>query len=107
MYKPSIRQAIAICKLILARFMNRGICEIKDFIEIAVVTSPLENQALARKIATELLSYRDPAKNRVSSDTIRSDMFGSETAQDLLNDLGLDMSELDEIFDVKEEGGLE
>ncbi len=99
MYKPSIRQAIAICKLILARFMNRGECEIKDFIEIAVVTSPLENQALARKIATELLSYSDPTKNRISSDTIKSDMFGKGTAQDLLDDIGLDMSELDEVFD--------
>ena len=99
MYKPSVRQAIAICKLILARFMNRGACEVSDFIEIAVVTSPLENQALARKIATELLSYNDPSKNRMSSDVIKSDMFGSETAQDLLDDIGLDLSELDEVFD--------
>ena len=99
MYKPSVRQAIAICKLILARFMNRGACEVSDFIEIAVVTSPLENQALARKIATELLSYNDPSKNRMSSDVLKSDMFGSETAQDLLDDIGLDLSELDEVFD--------
>ena len=99
MYKPSVRQAIAICKLILARFMNKGECEVSDFIEIAVVTSPLENQALARKIATELLSYNDPSKNRISSDVIKSDMFGSETAQDLLDDIGLDLSELDEVFD--------
>ncbi|MFX1448296.1 MAG: hypothetical protein ACFFCG_09175, partial [Promethearchaeota archaeon] len=99
MYKPSIRQAIAICKLIIARFMNRGQCEIEDFVEIAVVTSPLENQALAHKIATELLSYSDPTKNRVSSDMLKSDMFGSETAQDLLDELTLDLSELDEIHD--------
>jgi len=99
MYKPSIRQAIAICKLILARFMNRGVCEVNDFIEIAVVTSPLENQDLARKIATELFTYNDPTKNRMSSDAIKSDMFGGETAQDLLDDLGLDLSELDEVFD--------
>ncbi len=99
MYKPSVRQAIAICKLILARFMNRGACEVSDFIEIAVVTSPLENQALARKIATELLSYNDPSKNRMSSDVLKSDIFGSETAQDLLDDIGLDLSELDEVFD--------
>ena len=99
MYKPSVRQAIAICKLILARFMNRGACEVSDFIEIAVVTSPLENQALARKIATELLSYNDPSKNRMSSDVLKSDIFGSETAQNLLDDIGLDLSELDEVFD--------
>ena len=99
MYKPSVRQAIAICKLILARFMNKGICEINDFIEIAVVTSPLENQALARKIAKELLTYNEPMKNRMSSDVVKSDMFGSESAQDLLDDLGLGLSELDEVFD--------
>ena len=99
MYKPSVRQAIAICKLILARFMNKGVCEINDFIEIAVVTSPLENQALARKIAKELLTYNEPMKNSISSDVVKSDMFGGETAQDLLDDLGLDLSELDEIFD--------
>ena len=50
-YKPSIRQAIAICKLILARFLNRGVCEVEDFIDIAVVTSPIENQDLAKQIA--------------------------------------------------------
>ena len=99
MYKPSVRQAIAICKLILARFLNKGQCEVSDFIEIAVVTSPLENQALARKIATELLTYNDPSKNRISSDMLKSDLFGSETAQDLLDDIGLDLSELDEVFD--------
>lgn len=99
MYKPSIRQAIAICKLIIARFMNKGVCEINDFIEIAVVTSPLENQALARKIATELLTYNEPMKNHMSSDMVKSDMFASETAQDLFDDLGLDLSELDEMFD--------
>ena len=58
-YKPSIRQAISICKLILARFMNRGVCEDRDFIDIAVITSPIENQILARKIATELLTFKD------------------------------------------------
>jgi uncharacterized protein YegL len=99
MYKPSVRQAIAICKLILARFMNKGVCEINDFIEIAVVTSPLENQALARKIATELLTYNNPMTNRMSSDVVKSDMFGSETAQNLLDDPGLGLSELDEVFD--------
>lgn len=99
MYKPSVRQAIAICKLILARFLNKGTCEVNDFIEIAVVTSPLENQALARKIATELLTYNDPNKNRMSSGEIKSDIFGDKTAQDLLDDIGLDLSELDDVFD--------
>ena len=98
-YKPSIRQAIAICKLILARFMNRGICEDKDFIEIAVITSPLENQTLARKIATELLSFKDSSSNALSSKNLSSDMFGEMKPQDLVDDIGLDLSELDKIID--------
>ena len=98
-YKPSIRQAIAICKLILARFMNRGICEDKDFIEIAVITSPLENQALARKIATELLSFRDSSSNALSTKNLSSDIFGEMKPQDLVDDIGLDLSELDKIID--------
>lgn len=65
-YKPSIRQAIAICKLILARFLNRGVCEAEDFIDIAVVTSPLENQDLARLLARDLLSFSESSKNDFS-----------------------------------------
>jgi len=98
-YKPSIRQAIAICKLILARFMNKGICEDRDFIEIAVITSPLENQILARKIAIELLSFKDSSTNALSSKNLSSDLFGEVKASDLMNDVGLDLSELDRIID--------
>ncbi|MFX0009713.1 MAG: VWA domain-containing protein [Candidatus Hermodarchaeota archaeon] len=98
-YKPSIRQAIAICKLILARFMNRGICEDKDFIEVAVITSPLENQALARRIATELLSFRDSSSNALSSKNLSPDIFGEMKPQDLVDDIGLDLGELDKIID--------
>ena len=31
--KPSVRQASAMCKLIFARFLNRGMCDIEDFLE--------------------------------------------------------------------------
>jgi len=96
-YKPSIRQAIAICKLILARFMNRGICEDQDFIDIAVITSPIENQILARKIASELLSFSDLSKS--SKKELTSDIFGEIKAQDLIEDIGIDLSELDKIID--------
>ena len=75
-YRPSMRQAIAICKLVLARFMNKGLCEDRDFIEIAVITSPLENQVLARKIATELLSFKDSSSNTLSAKNLSSDLFG-------------------------------
>ncbi|MFX0041088.1 MAG: hypothetical protein ACFFCY_02920 [Promethearchaeota archaeon] len=99
MYKPSIRQAIAICKLILARFLNRGICEAEDFIEIAAVTSPLENQKLARIIAKELLTFSESLEGKISGELTSSDILGSMKPQDLVDELGVDLDELDEIFD--------
>jgi len=98
-YKPSIRQAIAICKLILARFLNRGECEVDDFIDIAVVTSPLENQDIAKKIARELLSISESLKGINPQKLASSDIFGEFKAKDLLNSSETDFSELDEIFD--------
>ncbi|MFX1463747.1 MAG: hypothetical protein ACFFBF_12000 [Promethearchaeota archaeon] len=98
-YKPSIRQAIAICKLILARFLNRGMCEAEDFIEIAVVSSPLENQDLARKIAKELLTYSESSELKTSRDLNESDILSSMKAKDMVDELGIDLDELDEIYD--------
>ncbi|MFX1569728.1 MAG: hypothetical protein ACFFCV_15320 [Promethearchaeota archaeon] len=99
LYKPSIRQAIAICKLILARFLNRGLCEAEDFIEIAGITSPLENQSLARQIAKELLSYSEKAEGKTSAEVSSSDILASMKPKDLIDDLGIDLDDLDEIFD--------
>ena len=98
-YKPSIRQAIAICKLILARFLNRGECEVEDFIDVAVVTSPLENQDLAKQIAREILSFSGSTKEANPQNIISSDIFGDIKAKDLMNNLDIDLSELDEIYD--------
>jgi len=98
-YKPSIRQAIAICKLILARFLNRGECEVDDFIDIAVVTSPLENQDLAKQLARELLSFSESLKGTNPQKITSSDIFGDFKAKDLLDNVEIDLSELDEIFD--------
>ncbi len=99
LYKPSIRQAIAICSLIIARFLNKGSCKVEDFIEIAVVTSPLENQALARRIATQLLSYSDRDEKGRGGDAFLSNLFFGEKAVDLLSDLNENYDELEDIFD--------
>jgi uncharacterized protein YegL len=99
MYKPSIRQAIAICKLILSRFMNRGICDAEDFIEIAAITSPLENQDLARQIAKELLTYSDSSNLNTQRDFKTSGIFDTSRGQDLIDDVGRHFDELDEIYD--------
>ena len=99
LYKPSIRQAIAICKLIISRFLNRGICDTEDFIAIAVITSPLENQELAKKIAKNLLVFTD--QSNISSQNMlnTSDIFDSSKAKDLIDDIGGNYEDLDEIFD--------
>lgn len=97
--KPSVRQAIAMCKLIFARFLNRGMCDIEDFLEVAVVTSPLENQEIARQIAREILTYIDPSKNTISSEIRNLDIFDHTKPKDLIDDIEQDFSDLDEIYD--------
>ncbi|MFX0001250.1 MAG: hypothetical protein ACFE9Q_03815 [Candidatus Hodarchaeota archaeon] len=97
--KPSVRQAIAMCKLIFARFLNRGMCDIEDFLEVAVVTSPLENQDLAKQIARELLTYLDPLNNTISSEIQNLDIFDHTKPKDLIDDISKDFSDLDEIYD--------
>ncbi|MFX1279027.1 MAG: vWA domain-containing protein [Promethearchaeota archaeon] len=98
-YKPSIRQAIAICKLILSRFLNRGICDTEDFIEIAVITSPLENQELARRIAKELLTYSDQSDLINQGKVAEANIFDDSKAKDLLDELSTQFDDLDEIYD--------
>ena len=86
-YKPSIRQAIAICNLILARLLNKGTCSVEDFIDIAVVTSPLENQALARQIAKKILSYSESIEKGYGESSISSNLLYDGKAKDLLDDI--------------------
>lgn len=97
--KPSVRQAIAMCKLIFARFLNRGMCDIEDFLEVAVVTSPLENQELARKIAKELLTFFNSSKDGIKSDLKSIDIFDHTRPKDLIDDIKSNFSDLDEIYD--------
>ena len=97
--KPSVRQAIAMCKLIFARFLNRGMCDIEDFLEVAVVTSPLENQELARKIAKELLTFFNTSKGGIKNDLKSIDIFDHTRPKDLIDDIKNNFSDLDEIYD--------
>lgn len=99
-YKPSIRQAIAICKLIISRFLNRGFCETEDFIEIAVVTSPLENQKIAKKVATELMSYYNISKaNSTQVSTVNLGFLGDADPKDLVTEFDDAFNDLDRILD--------
>ena len=99
-YKPSLRQALAICRLIMARFMRNGTCELEDFVEIAIVTSPPENQALARQIAMDLLTYSEPMEKKIKDlSSLDLDLLGEVKASDLVTDLDNNFNELDDIYD--------
>ncbi len=54
-HKASLRQSIAIGKLCLIRYLRTGHILEEDLINIAVITSPLEDQSLAQRIAERLL----------------------------------------------------
>ena len=53
--KPSPRQAIAMCDLLLPVYLRKGELSFQDLVEIAVYTSKVENQGLAEKMALEIL----------------------------------------------------
>ncbi|MFB0543664.1 MAG: hypothetical protein ACETVR_02670 [Candidatus Bathyarchaeia archaeon] len=53
--KPSPRQSISMYKLLLAGYMRRGHLSFQDLVEVAVVTSRVDNQRLAERVAVEIL----------------------------------------------------
>ncbi len=53
--KPSPRQSIAMCDLLLTVYLKKGRLDYYDLVEIAVHTSKVENQALAERVANEVL----------------------------------------------------
>jgi hypothetical protein len=58
--KPSPRQSLSMYKLLFSTYLKKGYLSFQDFVEIAIVTSRIENQELAEKVAVEiLLSYQE------------------------------------------------
>ncbi len=55
---PSIRDAIAISKLLVIRFIRKGILIPDDFIFIATTCSPPENKEIAKEVAMNILLRR-------------------------------------------------
>ena len=53
--KPSPRQSLAMYKLLLVAYLKKGMLDFQDLVTIAIVTSRVENQALAEKITWEIL----------------------------------------------------
>ncbi|MGD2142508.1 MAG: hypothetical protein PVH79_03385 [Candidatus Bathyarchaeota archaeon] len=64
--KPSPRQSISICELLLPSYLRKGYLSIGDLITVAVSTSVIENQDLAERLAYDILlnieSAEDPPR---------------------------------------------
>jgi len=57
--KPSPRQGINMGKLLLPPFMRQGHLTFNDLVNVAVITSCVENQQIAEKMAAEILVNMD------------------------------------------------
>ncbi|MHA1724579.1 MAG: hypothetical protein ACTSXH_07025 [Promethearchaeota archaeon] len=55
LYLPSMRQAIAIPKLLTAMYYRKINLIPEDFIKAAVITTPIEDQEIAEKVAFEII----------------------------------------------------
>ena len=53
--KPSSRQSITMSKLLLPAYLRKGYLSFEDLVDVAVLTSRVENQPLAERVAQEIL----------------------------------------------------
>lgn len=108
---PTVRQAIAMAKLMVTMYHRKASLLPLDFINAAVLTTPVEDQAIARRIATEILFPAErparPAGPRAAAggNPPVKDLLAStdEFMADLLGDLasaGLDLDGGDGAVDV-------
>jgi len=94
--KPSPRQSIAMCSLLLPAYLRKGHISFGDLIKVAVNTSKVENQATAEKIAYEILLNVEEAeddKPRYEEEAFLG--LPSEKSDDLITYLPSDLSEAD------------
>ncbi len=88
---PSTRQAVAIPKLLTAMYYRKNNLIHEDFITAAVITTPIEDQDIARKISNEILFPKKPKKmgstTKASSDASTKDMLIDGEDKDFMDDL--------------------
>ena len=53
--KPSPRQGIAMCRLLLIKYLRKGQLTIQDLVDVAAYTSKVDDQDLAHRIALDIL----------------------------------------------------
>jgi hypothetical protein len=92
--KPSPRQSKAMCDLLLPAYLRKGYLSFGDLVEIAVSTSRVENQALAERLAYEILLDVDEAEDEAKPEG--DDAFLgllSEKSDDLVSYLPTEVDE--------------
>ena len=77
--KPSPRQSLSMYKLLLSTYMRKGHLSFQDLVEISVVTSRIENQRLAERIACEILLDFDEEEPTASCDQIPMDLLSPKS----------------------------
>ncbi|MHA2181811.1 MAG: hypothetical protein ACXAAH_10340, partial [Promethearchaeota archaeon] len=103
---PSTRQAVAIPKLLTAMYYRKSNLLHEDFITAAVITTPIEDQNIAREIANNILFPKKPkekgsatkASANASAKDILNDGDDEDFMDDLLsefNDAGISLDNLD------------
>ncbi|MHA1804006.1 MAG: VWA domain-containing protein [Promethearchaeota archaeon] len=102
LYPPSTRQAIAIPKLLTAMYYRKINLIPEDFINAAVITTPIEDQEIAEKVAFEIIfstpKERKKKREASSSATNKGKLTGeSEDAilDDFIDDLLSEIADMD------------
>jgi len=82
--KPSPRQSLSMYKLLFSTYMKKGSLSFQDFVEIAIVTSRVENQNLAERVAVEiLLSYQEEKKVSPKGEPIPFPMLSPKSRESM------------------------
>lgn len=89
--KPSPRQGIAMCDLLLPAYMRKGKLSTQDIVDAAVHTSRVGNQNIAERIALEVLLDVEEPEDEVT-DSKMEDFLGliSQRSDDLVSYLSSD-----------------
>ncbi|MHA1823868.1 MAG: VWA domain-containing protein [Promethearchaeota archaeon] len=88
---PSTRQAVAIPKLLTAMYYRKNNLLHEDFITAAVITTPIEDQNIAREIANAILFPKKPKEKgsttKASSDVSAKDIISDAEDKDFMDDI--------------------
>jgi len=89
--KPSPRQGIAMCDLLLPVYLRKGKLSMQDLVDAAVYTSKVENQSIAERIALEVLLNVEESEEEVTESELE-DFLGliSQKSDDLVSYLSSD-----------------